>query len=106
MPSKKRPSPLPTLPQTETVEGFTLTLGGSNTYKKVKKNGDGFQGCNVALHLTTKKCDTPKEAALELAKKEFERKTGTATKKCALPHFFYHLPCSQPDPCDAQVRQR
>ena len=53
MPSKKRPSPLPTLPQTETVEGFTLTLGGSNTYKKVKKNGNGFQGCNIGLRNNT-----------------------------------------------------
>ena len=89
MPPKKRPSPLPTLPRTETVDGFTLTLGGTNTYKRVKKNGNGFQGCNIALGLTTKKCETPKEAAVALAKKEFEHKTGTDTKKCALPHFFY-----------------
>ena len=89
MTSKKRSSPLPTLPRTETVEGCTLQLGGPNIYKKVKKNGDGYQGCNNALGISTKKFGTPKEAAVALAKKEAKHKTGTGTKKCALPHLFY-----------------
>ena len=76
--TKRKPKPpLPTLPKFEVVNGWTLPLGGNNKYKFVKKSEKGYQGCDSKAKLSTARYQTEQEAALALAKKRFDARTGT-----------------------------
>ena len=85
MTKRKLKSALPTLPKCEIVNGWTLSLGGKHKYKWVKKGADGYQGCDTTAKLSTARYKTGKEAALALAKKRFDAKTGSGKKKGASP---------------------
>ena len=69
----KRPAsgPLPTLRQTEYIDGVAVFKGGKHGFQGVKKLGENnYQGCDKKAHVFTKGCATAQEAAVhELGKK-------------------------------------
>ena len=81
----KRPAsgPLPTLRQTEYIDGVAVFKGGKHGFQGVKKLGENnYQGCDKKAQVFTKGCATALEAAVELEKKR-RKKLAAITE--ALP---------------------
>ena len=94
MPKRKSRSSLPVLPRTpppseivfdEDGTQQVLFLGGNHGYKNVRRHKQGYWGAIDKEDLYTKEFETPKEAAIELAKKKRARELGKCCISAAAP---------------------